>query len=210
MPARRQVAQQLHADGVQTGVKLAEAGAVQGCSIGQLLQLHPGRGDARGAMHFDFTARGRAAQSLMAGCVEWQAERQRDLARDRFLAPVLVRVADDATSAGDAVGQDMNVLVGRVGMAGDDILVVGEFHAGQETSTDGPPLAVIERLSGPDRQRNVHGGLADAGPESANRAELPGQLFGVGARHVGVDQAGSRLAQVVVELPQKARALGAP
>jgi len=123
------------------------AGPGHGC-VGELLQLHAGRDVVRADLLFDLAAGGRAALRLDARGELLQAEVAFDRAHEHFLALVILGVADDLAGMGDPVGQDMNVLVLGVGVAGDEVLVVDQIHALQILAADALPLNVREVFSG--------------------------------------------------------------
>ena len=66
-----------------------------------------------------------------------------------------MRIADHRAAVGDAVGQDVDVLVLGVGVPGDDELVVLEAHPAQVALADLPPLLVREVFAGGGGQRDV-------------------------------------------------------
>jgi len=102
----------------------------------------------RADLLFDLAAGGRAALRLDARGELLQAEVAFDRAHEHFLALVILGVADDLAGMGDPVGQDMNVLVLGVGVAGDEVLVVDQIHALQILAADALPLNVREVFSG--------------------------------------------------------------
>lgn len=71
-----------------------------------------------------------------------------DLSHDGFLPLVVLPVADHLAGVGDAVRQDVDVLVLGVGVPGDDELVVLEAHPAQIALPDFPPLLVCELFAG--------------------------------------------------------------
>lgn len=71
-----------------------------------------------------------------------------DLSHDGFLPLVVLPVADHLAGVGDAVRQDVDVLVLGVGVPGDDELVVFEAHPAQIPLSDFPPLLVCELFAG--------------------------------------------------------------
>ena len=110
--------------------------------VGELLELDAG-GDVLGAdLLFDLAAGGGAALGLLAGSELLQAVVTLDGAHEDLLPLVVLRVADDLAGMGDAVGQDVDVLVLGVGVAGDEVLVVDQIHSRQVLAADGLPLSV--------------------------------------------------------------------
>ena len=119
--------------------------------VGELLELDAG-GDVLGAdLLFDLAAGGGAALGFLARGKLLQAEVALDDAHEDFLPLVVPGVADDLADMGDAIRQDVDVLVLGVGVAGDEVLVVDEVHAGQILAADGLPLRIGEVFSGSGR-----------------------------------------------------------
>jgi hypothetical protein len=163
---------ELDAGGLEAGLVLGVAGAAFGGGVGELLELHAG-GDLAGAdLLFDLAFGGGAARGLGAGGELLQAVVALDGAHEGFLALVVLGIADDFTSMGDSVGQDVDVLVLGVGVAGDEVLVVTEFHADQILAADVGPLGVAEFLARGGGEGNVQDGFAQIGAEFADGAEF--------------------------------------
>jgi len=177
---------ELDSCGFQAGLVLGVAGTVFGGSVGELLELRSG-GDISGAnLRFDLAFGGGSALGFDTGRQLLQAEFALDSAHERFLALVVLGVADHQTRIGNSVGQDVNVLVLGVGVPGNDVLVVGEFHAGQVLAADVGPFGVGELFTKSSGQGDVQDGFAEIGAEFADGAEFGGELAGGVAGHVGV------------------------
>jgi len=120
---------ELDTGGLEVVAVLGVGGGSRHGSVGELLELHAG-GDVVGAdLLFDLAAGGGTALGLLARGELLQAVVTLDGAHEDFLPLVVPRVADDLAGMGDAVGQDVDVLVLGVGVAGDEVLVVDEVHA---------------------------------------------------------------------------------
>ena len=70
------------------------------------------------------------------------------LAHDGFLPLVVLAVAGHAAVKADAVGQDVNVFVLGVGVAGDDKLVFFQAHAVHVALSNLAPLLICEFFAG--------------------------------------------------------------
>ena len=91
-----------------------------------LLDLAFGRGVTLGLL-----ARGHGLEAVLV----------LDLPHQAFLARVVVPVADHLAVKADAVGQDVDVFVRGVGVAADDVLMIREAHAVQDTPGRSPAIA---------------------------------------------------------------------
>ncbi|NUZ09010.1 hypothetical protein HQN59_25035 [Schlegelella sp. ID0723] len=139
-------------DGYQFDTGGLEAPLILGVSrnslgrcIGKLLQLNPGRGLGGAQLLFDFAAGGRFSLGFDTRRELAQPEIAFDRAHEHFLTRVVLRVAHHrAGPRGDAVGQDVDVLVLGIGVPGNDVLVVDETHANQVAPADLYPLIVVE------------------------------------------------------------------
>ncbi len=139
---------ELDAGGLEVLAVLGVGAGSRHRGVGELLQLHPGGDVLRPDLLFDLAAGGRAPLRLPARRELLQAELALDRAHQDFLPLVVLGVADDLAGMRDAVGQDVDVLVLGVGMAGDEVLVVRKTHALQILAADGLPLGVAEVFSG--------------------------------------------------------------
>ena len=172
--AELQDGHELDAGGFQAGLVLGVVATPLGGGVGELLELRSG-GDISGAhLRFDLAFGGGSARGFDTGRELLQTKLALDSAHERFLALVVLGVADDQTRIGNAVGQDVNVLVLGVGVPGDEVLVVGEFHAGQVLAADVGPLGVGEVFTRGGGQGDVQDGFAEIGAEFADGAEFGG------------------------------------
>ena len=128
-----------------------------------------------------------------------QAEVALDAAHERFLAPPVLAVAGDAAVEADAAGEDVDVLVLGVGVAGDEVLVLIEAHAVEVALADLAPLLIRQSFTKGGGQRDVQDGFAEVRPQPTDLAELGGEIAGTNASHVAIENAAVLFAQVVVQ-----------
>ena len=154
---------ELDAGGLEVVAVVGVAAGPGHGGVAKLLELDAG-GDVLGAdLLFDLAAGGSAPLGLDAGRELLQAEVALDGAHEDFLPLVVLGVADDLAGMGDAVGQDVDVFVLGVGVAGDEVLVLGKTHAGQILTADGLPLGIGEVFSGGGGEGDVQDGEAEVG-----------------------------------------------
>jgi len=103
-----------------------------------------------------------------------QIELALDRAHEEFLALVVLGITDDLAGMGDAVGEDMDVLVLGVGVASHQILVVEELHADQVAPANVGPLGVGEFFSRRRRKGDVQYSALEVRTQLANGTELGG------------------------------------
>ena len=178
---------ELDAGGLEALLVLGVTGGTLGRGVGELLELDPGRGVLGADLLFDLAAGRGAALRLEAGGELLQAEVALDGTHEDFLALVVLGVADDLAGMSDPVGQNMNVLVLGVGVAGDEVLVVDEVHAVQIAAADFLPLGVGEVFSRGGGERNVQDSLFEIRAQFSDGAELGRQFVYAFPGHVGVE-----------------------
>ena len=149
--------------------------------------MHTGRDVGGADLLFDLAAGGGTTLRLDAGHELLQAEVALDRPHKDFLPLVILGVADDLAGMRDAVGQDVDVLVLSVGVAGDEVLVVDQIHAVQILAADVLPLNIGEVFSGSGGERYVQDGALEIGTKFADGAELSRQLAHGLTGHVGVE-----------------------
>jgi len=122
----------------------------------------------------DLTAGGGAAVGLDAGSELLQVELALDRAHEALLALVVLGITDDLAGVGNPIGEDMDVLVLGVGVAGHQILVVEELHADQVATADVCPLGVGEFLAGGGGKGDVQYSPFQIRPQLADGTEFGG------------------------------------
>jgi hypothetical protein len=102
----------------------------------------------------------------------------------------------------------MDMLVFRIGMAGNVILVSVQPHTVQEALPHLAPLVVGQLFAGGNGKGSVQGCLLQPGVQLANHLVFAGNLLGRFARHVAVDKVAAFLAEVVFKRTTKVCRLG--
>ena len=125
-------------------------------------------------MLFDLAAGGGSPLRVDAGAELFEMELALDRAHEDFLALEVLGITDDLASVGDPVGQDMDVLVLGVGVAGDEILVVEELHAGEVAPADVGPLGVGEFFARGGGEGDVQYSALQIRTQPADGTELGG------------------------------------
>ena len=87
-----------------------------------------------------------------------------NLAHQRFLAPVVVAVANDLAVEPYAIDQQVNVFVLGVDMARYQVLVFVQAHTTQVSLADFDPLRIRQMFAWCGRQRDMQHGPAERGP----------------------------------------------
>lgn len=198
---------ELDACGFQAFLVGGEVGTVQGGGIGELLEPLAGTGPTGAHGALDLALGGGLALGFAAGSHRLQAVVALDLAHEGFLAPVVLAVADHFAGVGDAVGEDVDVLVLGVGVAGDQVLAAGQAHAAQVAAADLDPLRIAQVFAGGGGKGDVQHGLAEGRAQPPDGAELGGELARGAPGHVGVEQVALAGLEIVFERAAKAAAL---
>lgn len=146
---------EVHACGCELCLVVREARAVSAGGVRQLLQLLFGRSRAGAQSLFDFALGRRTADRFDAGRYLYQAVVFFEFPHEAFLASPVVAVADHVAVEPDAVGQDVDVFMVGVGVAGDDELVIRKAHAVEVAVTDLPPLVIGQFFAGGGGYRGV-------------------------------------------------------
>ena len=133
---------ELDADLLQPLLVGAVARALLNGGIGQLLQPHPGRRLSRPDLLFDLAPGRRLPFGLGARRQLLQPKVPLDRPHQHFLPFVVLGVADHLAGIGDAVGQDVHVLVLGILVASNEVLVVDKVHSAQILASDRGPLLV--------------------------------------------------------------------
>lgn len=138
---------ELDASGLEVVAVLGVGAGPGDGDVGELLQLYAGRNVLRADLLFDLAAGGGSTLGFDTRRELLQAEIALDRAHQNLLPLVILGIADDQAREGDPVGQDVDVLVLGIGVAGDEVLVFCETHAFQVSAADGLPLRVAQVLS---------------------------------------------------------------